>query len=341
MKKNSVALLCLASILFLSCSQQVEEEITPITKTTLLKMDSVYNIEDRAYVDMMILDSLLILIADKDSNYFHLYNSTTMKPLISFGGKGSAEFEFNHRPLFKKQHYENIDDIEVYDILSSKKINIKNILDGGNVAKEITSERLDEKIMMSKDIINLDSNTIAGTSLDNPDGLFYIFHTQSRKKEWASFNPKPKIDKRYHSGLYYGLIEVSPDSETIVYCPRFFNRILFFNNKGELFRRLNFSEVKAPVLSNEFFGVSHDELIYSYKSYPTKNFIYVLRPLQSLNNLNENISPIKVQILRLTWEGELNATYEVDLKIMPTLFCVDEQNKKDTFQYTHRQLFIE
>ena len=97
MKKNSVALLCLASILFLSCSQQVEEEITPITKTTLLKMDSVYNIEDRAYVDMMILDSLLILIADKDSNYFHLYNSTTMKPLISFGGKGSAEFEFNHR----------------------------------------------------------------------------------------------------------------------------------------------------------------------------------------------------------------------------------------------------
>ena len=98
-----------------------------------------------------------------------------------------------------------------------------------------------------------------------------------------------------------------------------------------MFRRLNFSEVKAPVLSNEFFGVSHDELIYSYKSYPTKNFIYVLRPLQSLNNLNENISPIKVQILRLTWEGELNATYEVDLKIMPTLFCVDEQNKKILF----------
>lgn len=45
----------------------------------------------------------------------------------------------------------------------------------------------------------------------------------------------------------------------------------------------------------------------------------------------EDISPIKVQILCLTWDGNLYATYEIDLKSMPTLFCVDEENNKILF----------
>ena len=303
------------------------------TKITPLKKDSIYNIEDKAYVDMMILDSLLILIADKDDNYFHIFNKKTMDSLISFGKKGNAEFEFNHRPLFRKNYYENFEYFEVYDPLFLKRINIKNITEGANISGEIKSERLDEELVLSREIAGIDSSryTIAGTTLDSSNGLFYIYYKKSKSKKWASYNPKLKIDKRYYDNVYYGLIESSPDNETIVYCPRFFNRILFYNKNGEIVKELNFSKVEAPLTVKDYFGVSHDELIYTFKTYRTKNFIYVLRPLQSLNNLIENISPIKVQILRITWDGHLDATYEADLRIMPTLFCVDEQNQKILF----------
>ena len=72
MKKNSIIIICLVFVLYTSCSQ-VQEEISPITEIISLAKDTVYNIQDRAYVDMMIIDSLLIFIANKDSNYFHVY----------------------------------------------------------------------------------------------------------------------------------------------------------------------------------------------------------------------------------------------------------------------------
>lgn len=332
MKKNTIAIIfCLLSILYISCSQQVKDEVYPIADVIPLTKNSVYNIQDRSYMDMMILDSLLILIADKDSNFFHVFNKTTMVPLMSFGKKGNAAFEFNKTPRFVKQHYESNDYIDVFELFSIKRINIKNITEGENISGEIESERMDEKLDISREIVSLDSTIFLGVPVNNYDGLFYIFDKKSRNKKWVSYNPKLKIDKEYYESVYYGLIETSPDNETIVYCPRYFDRILFYNKDGELLKTLNFSEVKTPVLSKDFFGVSNDEIIYSIETYRTKSFIYVLRPLQSLNNLIENISPIKVQIMRLTWNGELDATYEIDMRIMPTLFCVDEQNEKIIF----------
>lgn len=254
-----------------------------------------------------------------------------MEPIIKFGKKGGAEFEFNSTPRLVKQPHTNRDYIEVIELFTTKKINIKNIVEGKNIVDEIRSERLDDQLGINREIVKLDNNKLVGISVDINDGLFYIFDKKTNHIKWAPHNPKLKIDEAYYESVYYGHIETSQDSETIVYCPRFFDRILFYNNDGELFKTFNFSEVKAPVLSDDFLGVSNDEPIYSYKTYGTKNFIYVLRPLQSLNNLMEYISPITVQILRLTWDGLLDATYEIDLKIMPTLFCIDEENGKILF----------
>ena len=255
-----------------------------------------------------------------------------MDPIISFGKKGNAGFEFNYLPLFVKQYYENKDYIEVFDLFSIKRINIKNIIEGNSITGEIKSERMGEELALSREIVSLDSNFLAGTSLNRGDGLFYVYHKKSRNKKWVPYNPKLKINKKYYDSVYYGLIDISPDScKTIVYCPRFFNRILFFNYDGKLLKMVNFSEIKAPKVEKKYLGVSNDETIYSYQTYRTNNFIYVLRPLRSLKNLMENISQIKVQILCLTWDGDIHATYELDMKIMPTLFCVDEQNKKILF----------
>ena len=313
-----------------SCSQ-VKEEITPITEIHALRKDTVFKIQDRDFVDMMIKDSLLILIANKDSLYFHVFSKTTLNPIINFAKKGNAEFEFNYRPLFLKQHYENKNYFEVFDLFSIKKINIKNILDENNIAGEIKSDRQNEDLTFSREILRLDSNFFTGTSLNRSEGLFYIYDIKNRNKKWINFNPKLKINKKYYDSVYYGLIEVSPDSEKIVYCPRFFNRILFFNRDGELIKTLNFSKTKTPTIEKKYLGVSNEETIYSYQTYRTSNFIYVLRPLRSLDDLIGNVSPIKVQVLCLTWDGNISDVYEIDLTTMPTLFCIDEENKKILF----------
>ena len=331
MKKNSIILISIF-LLSISCSQE-KEKITPITIIQPLRQDTVYKIPDRGFVDILILDSLLIFIANKDSNYFHIYNKVSMEPIIQFGKKGNAEFEFNSTPLFVKQYYENSIFFEVFDLFSMRKINIKNIINGSNISEEIKANRMDEELFLSRNIAVLDSNLYARTSLNVSKGLFHIYDKKNKHKKWIDYNPKLKIHKKYYDSVYYGLIEVSPDNETIVYCPRFFDRILFFNRKGELQNTLNFSKIKAPKVEREYLGVSNEEIIYSFQSFRTENYIYILRPIKSLTDIElaENILPVKAQVLCLTWDGDISAAYELDFNVMPTLFCVDEENKKIIF----------
>lgn len=331
MKINKIFLLALLPIFYISCYQANKEEITSITEISVLKKDSTYYIQDRSFTDMMILDSLLILIANKDSNYFHVFNKITLKPVINFAKKGNAEFEFNHTPFFLKQFYKNKNYFEVFDLFSIKRINIKNIIDGNNIAHEIKSKPINEEITLSREIVPIDSNFFVGSSLSRSEGLFYIYNKKNRNKKWVTYNPKLKLNSKYYDSVYYGLIEISPNRETIVYCPRFFNRVLFFNKNGKLLKTLNFSTIKVPKTEKKYLGVSNEETIYSYQTYRTDKYIYVLRPFQSLDNLIGNMSPIKVQILCLTWEGDIHQVFDLDLKTMPTLFCIDEQNKKIIF----------
>lgn len=317
--------------MFLTSCYQNEEEITPITVINTLKKDTVFKIQDRNFVDMMIIDSLLILIANKDSTYFHVFNKRTLNPIINFANKGNADFEFNYRPSFLKQYQENKNYFEVFNLFSIKKINLKNILDGNNIAGEIKSEIQNEDLSFSREIIRLDSNSFAGTSLSRSEGLFYIYDVKKMKKKWVDFNPKLKINKKHYDSVYYGLIEVGPDSETIVYCPRFFDKIFFFNKDRRLIKTLNFSKTVIPTIEEKYLGVSNEGKIYSYQTYRTSNFVYVLRPLRSLNDLIENVSPINVQVLCLTWDGNISDVYEIDLRTMPTLFSIDEENKKILF----------
>lgn len=330
-KSSFFAFLIVLPILNISCSQ-VSEEITPLEEAVTIQKDTIFNIQDRDFVDMMITDSLLIFIANKDSTYFHVFNKNTLKPIINFGTKGNAQFEFNFRPLFLKQHYTNKDNIEVFNLLFNSEINLKNILEGNNIAFEIKSERLIEDLTVSKDIARLDSSILVGTGLSRPEGLFYIYNNKSKTKKWIDFNPKLKINEKHYDSVYYGHIEVGPDSQTIVYCPRFFNRILFYNREGELIKTLSFSIVKPPFIEKGAFGVSSQETIYSYQTYSTNNYIYVLRPHKSLDELIENISSISVEVLRLTWDGIISDIYELELNKMPTLFCVDETDEKMFFQ---------
>ncbi len=282
---------------------------------------------------MIVEDSYLIFIASKDSNYIHIYDKMTLNPLFSFGKRGNAGFEFSRTPMFlKNSHGVNADFLEVFDIHSMKKINIINILNGDNVAKQITSKTLDEELKFSREIARLNNNNIVGTSLNLTEGLFFIYNEAKKNGEWIPYNPKINVSERYYNHLYNGSIEVNLEKQIIVFTLRFFDRVLFYNHQGELMKTLNFSDIEIPQLNEEYSGVSHDATIYSLKTYSTENYIYILRPITSLNNLtDDNSSLIKAQVLCLTWSGEVEATYCIDFNTMPTLFCVDEPNKRILF----------
>ncbi len=319
---------------YTSCSR-VREELSELPACIPLKPDTAYHIQDRAFVDMMITDSLLIFIASKDSTFFHVYNKITMEPVINFGKKGNAGFEFNHTPFFMKQYYDDQDFFEVFDLFSIKKIGVRNIIETNTTVGEIKSERMDEQLIMSREIAILNNDNrnpvFVGTSLGGSQGLFFLYDKAGGGKKWIVYDPKTKVSKNHYDSMYYGQIEVSPDQEVIVYCPRFFDRIIFYDKNGELKKALNFSDMKIPKTGKEYLGVSNDEWIYSYQTYRTRDHLYVIRPLQSLNNLIQGVSPVNVQVLKLTWDGSVSTVYEHDLKLMPTLFCVDEENNKILF----------
>lgn len=69
MTKKSITKLFILLAVYTSCSG-VREELSELPACIPLKPDTAYHIQDRAFVDMMISDSLLIFIASKDSNLF-------------------------------------------------------------------------------------------------------------------------------------------------------------------------------------------------------------------------------------------------------------------------------
>jgi hypothetical protein len=227
MKKNKILILLLF-LLSLSCSKKNETEITPLKNDLSLVKDTVYEITDRAFVNMIVCDSFLIFISSKDSCYFHVHNIKTMAPVIKFGVAGNAEFEFRNYPRLVKKDYTSSTALESIDLFTLKKINIIDILQGGDIINGITGERLEDDLTFSRDIAYLDSNRVVGTSLSMSKGLFYIYNKVTKEKRWIDYQPKYRIEKKYCDMLYYGLIGTNQNKKRIFFCSTLFrsNNIL-------------------------------------------------------------------------------------------------------------------
>lgn len=127
------------------------------------------------------------------------------------------------------------------------------------------------------------------------------------------------MQQRYRNITYRG--QICSDGKNIAFASRYFDQVLFFNPKGQLLREHYFSEIKMPVLSDEFSGVAHESTSYFMHIYGNTKSCFVKRINKPLVDLIEMGNP-PVQLLEFNWNGNLINVYELNTR--PNAFSVDE-----------------
>jgi len=307
------------SVILISCSTK---EITPLVLSEELLVNNKVSVRNGCFNTALIYDSLLILIAECDSNYFHIYNKNTLNFIWKFGKKGRGPVDFNFPFPYTNTNL-NEEKYIFYDLNIPKEsfINFNKVVTGHSLSDCISTKVIDVNLFSCNELNFIENNRVIGQDLDKSEGLFFIYDTKLKKKEWINYIPKFKIKSKYRNSVYTG--SLCSDGETIVFSPRHFDLVLFFNSQGNLFKEYNFSKIKKPILSKQFSGVDYNSLLYTHSIYGTKEYCYILRINKSITDLSDNRN-YPTQILKFDWNGNLiNANI---IKSLPSSFCVDESS---------------
>lgn len=342
MKKKILAFFSLICIIHSSCSDKKYYPVTEIIPTKQVeKVNESIQIVEGCYSDCFILDSLLILIANCDSNYFHVYDKRTLSLILKFGIKGEGPNDFSRPTVYNSTltKLEQNGIISFYDIHLgyNKDVNFGEILQGKSLTNNILAQPMSKDLLPCYEINFISKDKIVMRSVDEEKGLFMFYNPLKEEKKWVKHHPKMKgAEGKRH--VYYGLVHSNPSKKSIVYSSRYFDEILFFDLEGNLNKEYYFSEMKLPPMSDKFSGVSNEATIYSARIYSTLEHCYILRANQPFNKLiNDPILP--VHMLKLDWSG--NMVDIIQLSTFPYLYCVDEEtgilylinrnNKEDEF----------
>ena len=228
---------------------------------------------DRCYYSAMIYDSLLILTSDCDSNYFHLFNKTTLEPILSFGTRGKGPTDFSTPIPFKTNSLIEAPSttIEYYNLNSPiiSSINFLEIIHNMEISSCINSNIIDPDLFMNIELNKINNNEIAGINIAEPYGLFYIYNLKTKSKTWVDFSPKFKsFDESLTSVIYSG--SLCSNTKVLAFANKFFDEISFYYIDGKLLKKYNFSEIRKPIINygnKESKMIDLSSNIYFAKSY--------------------------------------------------------------------------
>lgn len=322
--KNIVLLLILFALL--SCSKKYE--VTDFPSFTTIELEKESLIDEGCYFDMMcIADSVVLLKAECDTFFFHLYNSKDLRFIDKLGekGQGPGDFQFPFPYNNVTTKYTQSDTIVFFDmnLVCNKYINVKNILEDTN-GDNIRQEYLDEMLFYGKDLNFVKNNIIIGNDINESKGLFFLYNKDCRDLKWIDFYPKISADKRYLTSIYSGVICANENKNTIAFGYRHFDGVSFYSMSGELKKAIFFTEPILPKLSLDFSGVSNKYPVYFSKIYGTPDRCYLMRIGRSLDDIL-NGSGLKSTIIEFDWEGTILNAFQFD-NILSS-FCVDENGE--------------
>jgi len=288
-------------------------------------------ITEGCFFDMLcIQDSILLLKAECDSFFFHLYKMENLKYVGRFGEKGKSPWDFQFPFPYNSNttKYPQNDTILFYDmnLMCKKSININNIINKKEaISENITQDYLDEKLFFSKELNQIGTNITIGSNINKLDGIFFIYNKFSKEIKWIDFYPKYSIDKEYRNSVYSSVVCANETKNKIAFAYRHFDCILFYSLTGDLIKEIYFSQPKLPDLSPNFHGVSNDSPIYFSKIYGTTEKCYFLRIGKGLNYILNNEGKTEINIFELDWNGNLQNVYYFDKEF--SSFCIDNSGE--------------
>lgn len=316
-------------LFFVSCSEKYTVTELPICRN----MEPVRSvvIKEGCYNDMLCLgDSMLLLKAECDSFYFHLYNVDSLAPRKIFGEKGKLPWEFQfpfpYADNTTRASQNQFIDFFDLNLMSNKTINIDYLLKDSLWSACVKQEYVDEKLIYSNELNKLDSSKLVGRDITDSDGMFFIYDVDNKQKKYIKGYPKFDIEKRFMLSVYSGAICANPSKNKIVFGYRHLNAVSFFDCEGKLQKEYYFSYPKKPELSTQFSGVANDYPVYCVDIYGTPNRLYVYNVGESMNYIMKKEGDISVTIIVFDWDGNLIDRYQFSDEL--SAFCVNQSDTK-------------
>ena len=310
--------------LFFSCEQEIE--ITPLNLIDLPEASEVYRIEEIGhYWNPFIIDSFLIMSAISMDEKIHVYNKNNLQLIKKFGADGLAPFDLPQvHTLNNASISQNCNSILFYDVKvrQFKTINLEKLVLGGTVNDCINSNAMDRNLFLSTELTLLNDHKFAARQMGQfeADGMFFIYDTLKKEKKHIDFVPKKRVEKKYTSMLYDGVINANGLKNSIVYASQRFNHVLFYDLNGNLQKQHVFSALNMPELSKQFPGPVNESIVYAADTYATSEFCFVYRLCESISVTNQS-----AQLLVFSWDGLLVNAFNLPEYPDMFAFCYDEE----------------
>jgi hypothetical protein len=319
-------------VLCFSCKEKenIKTEQIQIPEPNEMEIVETTLIPAKCAIDNFIMvDSLLLMTTYCDSMCFSVYNKFTHEFVISFGNKGNRQFDISFPLLYKQENYD-AEKILAYDsdLCRNITINLDSIVKGYNPYSQIKFTRQDKELWWTGELSHINENKIVGSNMASfsGDGMFFIYNTQTKEKQWIDFNPKYEYDiNDYLRFVYDNVIATSKNRQSIAVAFRSIDMICLYDFDGSCKKRICFSELKKPVVDKKRKIIDEDEKLYFFRIFGTEKYFYAVRGNISTADILNGIN-YQPDILKFNWDGELIDNYSFKKPI--NAICIDEDRMR-------------
>lgn len=323
----------LACALFWTCTTETQREITEYQPIRLLEPEKVVEVPNTGYTFSFIVDSLLIFSPLFDTLYFHVYHKDNLELLFKFGKEGRAHHEFTFPlPFNYVEGSDNHSVFSVYDInlYQIKHIDFGAIAKGANISDAIVAEPMPLELTSTHELNTLSNGNIIGLPVPSgqkAEGLFFIFDPETKKKKWVPIPNRFTMEEGVEQAVYRG--NLYSNSEYIFFASSYFDQVFFYNSQGELLKEWYFSEIKMPLLADDFDYIDkHKSPDFFRYIFGNSKSCFIVRVGAPLTEWEKADMPL--QLFEFDWTGDLKNVYEIHSNLKGlyvdensnTLYCV-------------------
>lgn len=301
---------------FTSCCNQQLNTITEDTK--VLPAIEVVDLSEVLYADKLcVSDSCLVVINRKADPFFYIYNKETFLPEKAFGilGDGPEDFIF---PLFLEE-IGNTDPntITVYDVnrASFKQLHLTRLLTQQDSA--VTTFSMPPALIGASVLIK-DQTTYYG-NIDSGEGLFFIYHSLTDKREWIRFPESLLPAEGDFTVMNANCIAANVALGRIAAGMKFYNKVFLYDTKSQkLLKEVQIGPKEIrPIIHEQ--SMDDNNRLCCMEIHATEQYICLL--MQSIQEKDWEQGNVASRVIILDWD--LNYVKTCQLPHYTKTFAID------------------
>ncbi|WFE86597.1 hypothetical protein [Parabacteroides chongii] len=305
-------------LIFISCNKKDRFSYLDLSESlTLDSAEVIYTFEDKYPVSLKAKDSLIFVIQVQSDTCVSIININTKNIVTSIGqvGYGSEDLLSPNFILSTDNHEILLEDGNLKKIAH---INIKR--DSIRLSKYI---EYPEDIFISSEL-NISNNFIVGRKVDAIEGkMFFIYNRNEKTIIEKNCFPELSTPVSDYNYTFAPVLALNEKQNRVIAGMYFFDMFHVYDLEGNRINTFCFSKNNIPNvnpntrsldLRNGYSGI--------IRTYPTKNYCYLLRYEQNPNPLKN-----RKHLIKINWNGDLIKSYYFTDDVSGQ-FYIDEKSNK-------------